>query len=469
MEVTVSKFDILSSYLTRFFNLGSSLITLPFILHMLSKEEVGMNYIMLSVGAFVQLADLGFCSQIGRNITYVLSGSNKISKYGIRKEDYNSDGTVNFHLLSIVITTAKFIYRRLSLVVLFLLLSLGSLYMYNVTDGFSNVKNSLAIWVLYSVSTYFNFYFLYYNSLLTGAGKIKENNFALVVSRVVYMLLCISLLYCGLGLMSVVISNIIAPFVLRYFSYHYFYSVNIKSELSKQNVDKIEINSALSKIWYTARKSATNMIGQYVGSNASTFMSGLYFSLSDTGQWGLMIQLYGIVSSFSMSMVMTQLPLFARYNLQGNIEGIKNKFSYGLAVFYLISIGGIVGINIFAPFILDIIGSNTKLPSQSNMWLYAISLIVLNNAQMFACVMTSKNIIPSPKAVLTTAFATICLFFIFLKYLNLGITGLILAPFIAGISYTLWRWPQIVLKDFGVNYIQLLHLGLKNSIKYIKK
>ena len=39
---------------------AAGMITLPVILHMLSAQEIGMNYIMLSVRALVQLCDCGF-------------------------------------------------------------------------------------------------------------------------------------------------------------------------------------------------------------------------------------------------------------------------------------------------------------------------------------------------------------------------------------------------------------------------
>ena len=80
MEIRVTKKDMLWSYVAQFFNVGAGLLTLPLILHMLTTEEIAMNYLMLTVGSLVALIDFGFAPQFGRNITYVFSGAQKLEK-----------------------------------------------------------------------------------------------------------------------------------------------------------------------------------------------------------------------------------------------------------------------------------------------------------------------------------------------------------------------------------------------------
>ena len=107
MEVRVTKIDILSGYLSKFILLGANFITLPVILRMLSAEEVGMNYIMISVGALVQIADFGFSAQIGRNITYVISGAQRIYKKDIEADGFKLKDVVRVGLpLSLLLMAA---------------------------------------------------------------------------------------------------------------------------------------------------------------------------------------------------------------------------------------------------------------------------------------------------------------------------------------------------------------------------
>ena len=61
-EINISKKDVLWGYVATFFQVASGLVVLPFILHFLTKEEVGLNYIMLTVAAMVSLFDL-YCTR----------------------------------------------------------------------------------------------------------------------------------------------------------------------------------------------------------------------------------------------------------------------------------------------------------------------------------------------------------------------------------------------------------------------
>lgn len=195
MDISVSKADVIWSYLAQFFNIGAGFITLPLILNMLSTEEIAMNYLMLTVGSMVALIDFGFAPQFGRNITYVFSGAQTLEKNGLNGY---VESTVNYHLLKNLIVVAKKVYIYMSIIVLCLMMTFGTWYIYSVTEGFTLVPHSFFIWALYSVSTFFNIYFFYYSSLLTGRGQIQESKKALLAQKVTYIVLT----YCFLFLNS---------------------------------------------------------------------------------------------------------------------------------------------------------------------------------------------------------------------------------------------------------------------------
>ena len=48
--ININKKDVIWSYSTQFFNLVSGLLILPLILTMLSEDDIGMNYLMLTIG-----------------------------------------------------------------------------------------------------------------------------------------------------------------------------------------------------------------------------------------------------------------------------------------------------------------------------------------------------------------------------------------------------------------------------------
>lgn len=165
MEIKVQKRDVIWSYLAQFFNLGVGFITLPAILKMLSADEVGLNYILISISSVIVLFDMGFSSQFSKNITYVLSGAQTIEKEGI-SSDYKD--TINAQLLTCVLATAKSIYKRISWIAMLPLLTVGSCYVWKVTDNGTSIDNIVPIWGVFCASSFFNLYFLYYNSFLQG-------------------------------------------------------------------------------------------------------------------------------------------------------------------------------------------------------------------------------------------------------------------------------------------------------------
>ena len=156
-KISITKKDVIWGYVAIAFSLATGFVTLPIILSMLTSEEVGMNYLMLSVSSIVALLDFGFAPQFGRNFTYVHSGAQTLLKEGV--EVVSKGESVNYHLLAVLLKTAKTVYFRISVTALVLMLTFGTWYIYEVTDGFTNVKNSFYIWATFSISTFFNIYY----------------------------------------------------------------------------------------------------------------------------------------------------------------------------------------------------------------------------------------------------------------------------------------------------------------------
>lgn len=140
----LTKKDILWSYISQFLNLGAGLITLPFVLRILTADEIGMNYLMITVSTMVALLDFGFAPQFARNITYVFAGAQALHKEGVEK----GADTINYTLLKNMIGVAKMVYTRLAVLSLLIMLTAGTWYIYRVTEGFTNVPRSLLIWII---------------------------------------------------------------------------------------------------------------------------------------------------------------------------------------------------------------------------------------------------------------------------------------------------------------------------------
>lgn len=458
----VSRRDVFWGYFAQFFSLASGLIVLPAILRLLSTEEVGMNYLMLTVSSMVTLFDFGFAPQFGRNITYVLSGAQELKKEGI-DESLRDDREINYHLLANMIATAKYVYKRLAFLVLFVMLSLGSLYIYKVTNGFTNIHNSLFIWIIFSFSTFFNIYFTYYSSLLTGSGKIMEAQKANLFSKFTYVLFVLLFLKIGFGLMGVVLANLLSPFVNRYLSYKWFYTKELKAELNPIVITEKEKKDLFLIIWHNAKKLGLVFIGSHAITRLSMFLAGLYLSLSEIGTFGLMIQLFGIVNIVSGTIINIQQPVFSSLRVKSDNETLLSKFSMSLLTYYFFFICGSICLIFIGNNILDLLNSRTPLPSVIVLTFYSIVLLLEGNHSYFATMIVTKNNVPFVNAALLSGSLIVILSYISLQFTTFGIIGLIIVQGSVQLAYNNWRWPIYVLKEFQISIIAFFRMGLLES------
>lgn len=464
MGVEITKKDVTWSYVAKLFQIGSGLVTLPLILRLLTKEEVGMNYLMLTVSSIVGLMDFGFSPQFGRNFTYVNSGARRLCREGVEEE---RGGSIDWHLLSVLISTARFVYRRLSVLALIVMLTFGTGYIWYLTEGFINVNNSLYIWILYSFSTYFNIYFSYYSSLLTGSGMIRESSQAAILSKSAYLVLCTLFLLLGWGLFAVVAANFIAPFVQRYVSYRAYFKPELKARLAEQTVTREDIRETFSVIWFNAKKLGINFIGAYAVNKMGMFIIGFFLPLATIGSYGLLTQLTTIVTGIANTMFVTYLPKVSNCRVTGDRPMLKRTISFSMVVGQIIMLAGALGIIFVAPYLLELIKSQTMLPSRLICVLYLVIVALELNHSEFASVISTENKIPYVVPSLVSGGVIVLLTFIALKFTTLGLLGVVLVQGIVQAAYNNWRWPLWVFRELDMSISEFYGTGFDSIIKTV--
>lgn len=462
-QIRTKKQDVVWSFVAQFFALGTSLITLPLVLRLLTAEEIGMNYLMMSVSAMVALIDFGFGPQFGRNITYVLAGSQELRKEGVAP----STGEINYTLLSNMIGVARRVYQILAIITLTLMLTGGSVYIYHVTDGFTNVNNSLVIWVIYSISVSCNVYYIYLGSLLSGRGLIKEARIAAIVSRIAQIIMTVAFLLLGWGLMGVVISNFIAPFVNRFIALRIFYDKEMKSCLAGACPTVAEQKKLFKIIWYNAKKLGLSFLGAYVVNKFGIFIAGLFLSLAEIASYGLMVQFVGIINSLSSIFTGTSMPMFNSLRSEGRTQQLIERFAFTMSVYYTLFIVGCLSFIILGPWFLRLIHSNAALPAVGVILLYCLVVLLENNHSNFATFIVTGNKIPFVESSLIIGAAISIGSFLVLKYTSLGILGLVLVQGLCQICYANWKWPYVVCREFHISFFRFLAIGMRELLAHI--
>lgn len=449
MEIQVAKKDIIWSYLAQFFNLATGLITLPVILKMLTAEEVGFNYILISINSIVALFDMGFSGQFSRYLTYIFSGAQKIQKEGIA-EDYGDQ--INEHLLACTIVTAKRIYIIISIIASVFLLTLGTLYVYDVTEKFTLIPGALTIWGIFAISSFFNIYFLYYNAFLQGRGLIKATKQAQVYSRIIQLIITFAMLIAGCGLLSVVVANLIAPFAFRYYASKKFFTEEVKSILDSHSVAANEIKEVFSTLLYNAKKMGVIGILSSAIGYASTLVIGKYMSLSDVGSYGLMVQLTGIISGVATIHFYSIVPKLASLMVKKKFSALRNNFGLSMFFFYAIMIIGGVATAAMPP-IFKYLNFNTQLPAYHILIMYYIYKILEQNQSLYSQLFLIENDLRFYTCAVWTGIISFASLWCSL-YLGYGLVGVVMSQCIPLYAYAAWKWPLEATRKYDIHAIQ---------------
>jgi O-antigen/teichoic acid export membrane protein len=466
MSITLSKKDVVWGYFAQFFSLATGLITLPLILNMLSTEEIAMNYLMITIGSLVSLFDFGFAPQFGRNITYIFSGAQELRKEGI--ETFSTSNEVNYRLLATMIHTARYVYRRIGFIVLFVMLTFGTLYIAKATNGFSNVNNSLIIWIVYSFSTFFNIYYSYYSSLLLGKGLIKESKKASVYTSLLKIILTFAFLYGGLGLLGVALANLISPFANRFISYFYFFTQDLKNKISSFKISNTEKVELFRIIWYNSKKLGLVFLGSYAVSKLGMFLAGLFLSPGEVASYGLMIQLVGIISGIASTLFSVYQPKFAELRVHNSNAILIRNFAFTMNIFYILYILGVTFLIEAGPSLLTMIGSNAVLPSTLILVLFSIIMFLEGNHSNFATFIVTKNSIPFVKPSLIAGAAIGIGSYLSLQFTSFGLLGLVLVQGLSQIVYANWKWPHVVCREFNISFPTFVSKGFRESFNKLK-
>ena len=295
MEIKTNKKDIIWSFIVQFFNVGSGIIILPLILKKLSSDELGIWYIFSMISNLIYLLDFGFLPSIQRNVAYVYSGASELLKEGI---NFSKIDEINFQLLADIINISRNIYKKITFLTIFLLLTFGTYYI----KSLGNLNKSIIIaWVLYSFSICLNFYYFYFNALLRGKGLIEESNKILLFSRLGFIIFSIFGIYMKLGLLAMSLGNIISVIIIRVCSYKIFFTKALQEKIKKYKITKNK--NLFNIIFFNSYKQGLVSVSTFFIVKGNLFLATKFFTLAEVAEYGLTIQIFGLLTTICTTLI----------------------------------------------------------------------------------------------------------------------------------------------------------------------
>jgi O-antigen/teichoic acid export membrane protein len=440
----IGKREIAWSYVGTAFMIGAGVILLPFILHKMPQETVGIWNIFQTITALVLLLDFGFRPTFARNISYIFSGVKSLQRNGVAHT--TSEAAVDYSLLKGTLLAMKRFYRWMALAVFTLLATAGTAYFYYILQKYSGDRqDALIAWILLIAINCYNLYTFYYEALLTGKGYVKRAQQINMLGQAVYLALAIGLIYAGFGLTAIVASQLISTVIRRILTYRVFFTPELKANI--KSVEPQEPKEILSAISPNAIKIGLTQLGGFMVNKSAILIGSAFLTLEQVACYGITIQVMDILARCATVFYQSYLPKLAQCRAENDLNGLKRYYilcTGSLLAVYAVGSVAWIGLGEWA---LDLIESQTHfVPTAMLMVMLLISTLEHNHAVSAGFIMADNKIpffIPS----LVSGAATVLLLWIFLSPLQMGIWGLILAPGIAQLAYQNWKWPSVVIKE----------------------
>lgn len=461
--ISIGRKDVVWSYIGNFFRLAANILLLPFMLHFLSDDDLGMWYVFAGISQFVVLLDFGFAPALSRNISYIWCGAQELKKESIA----DSGGETDFFAFKKVLSTCRLIYLSIAIVAFILLSTLGTFYILSLDSTNNTVFVS---WVVYGIGVVLNLYYSYFTSFLRGVGAIAENNIAGVISKTVQILLSCILLYSGCGLLGASIGYLVSGIVLRVYSVRAFYKYQHIGQALKIVLNKVPFKECwdmFKVIWYNASKEGLIMISNYLTSQANTLICSSVLGLATTGSYGISVQLATVVCGISGIPYSTYQPKMLEKLLNKDKNGGIRLFSGSMLLFFIAYLLLALCAVLAMPVILWL--KPTFNVDYSMLAMLFVFMFVDKCYHLFTSYISNFNKLPYTIPFIVSSVCSVFLSFIVAKYTNLGIWALIIAPLAVALVYNAWRWPIYVLKDNNIGFCEFISMGCSTVKNIIKK
>lgn len=433
----------------QFLQYGAALLLLPFIVVRLSAEEVGIWYVFMAVQGLAMLMDFGFQSTFARNFALAFSGAKELIKEGLADGKHE---TANYELVARVLYIARLIYASVSLVVLVVLLTLGSLYVLNLAESAPLSKDSVLLaWLMFAVALSINLYFMWISPLLIGADKVEQNYLYLIVNRVVFVLGGVILLELDFGLLGLALSFLLGVMTARYVAGYFIRPINrllVKSNTTCFDAAKKDLQT----VWHNASRMGLVSLGAFLIIRSNVFIVSHFMGLVAAASYGMTIQLYMGLSSVAQMIFQVNIPKMVKARVECDIKKLR-AIVYSSTIFYFVLFfAGAVVIILFGSMALDFIGSEAELLNVELMTLLAVIFLLEGNHSNCALTITTGNKVPFVYPALISGFAIFTLSTMSAS-LGFGLLGIIASQGGVQLAYNNWKWPWLVYGELNQNTV----------------
>ena len=433
------------SYSTRALSL---FVVLPLILKNFTVPEISLWYLFSSIIALSSLADFGFRSTFSRVIAFAIGGAIDV---GVYKGDTSAEvQKPNWRLVEKICSNMNFIYMFLTLFLLLLYSTLGSLLLVKPISLVKNTNEAWTSWWIIVFTSGIRFYGTTYANYLEGLNKIALVRRVESLMSLGTIVTSIIVLILGGTILELVIAIQIWT-VLNVFRNWYLTRIIEEGKFRYFNFQVFEKEFFL-KIWKPAWRSGISGLM----SNGLTHLSGLLYaqigSVDIVAGYLLALKLINQVKEISMAPFYSKIPLFSRFRVEGELFKLLKYAKKGMFVSHLVFVAGVILIAVFSDEILLKIGSNVDFVSNKFWILLSFAFFIHRYGAMHMQLYLTTNHVISHIA--DSVSGIIFLLVAFLTINSLGIYAIPLGMLAGYLGFYSWYSAYHSLDSLKVSFLQ---------------
>jgi O-antigen/teichoic acid export membrane protein len=408
---------------------GANLLLIPLVLLKLSASELALWWVFVALGNFGNLADFGFGATIPRIYNYLFAGAEDFEAEGLREA--KAGGQPNFGGISRVNATVKSLYLKISLAAIGLLAIGGTIFLIKPAAESGIPHKVWWLWAAFIVAIGYNLATSHWVLALQGLNRMRDLQLVYVLGGLSYVSCAALLLFCKMGLASMVIATFVRGFIMHG-RCHQIYRHTVPEPEHPAKPER----HIVRKLWPNAYKFGILSIGGYCLSNGSVLICSQLLGKEITASFGLTAQIGSFMMSFAGLWLVVKWPEIAILRTQGRLVEMAVLFARRLALVMLSFVGMGVVVLFAGNALLAWKGTHTHLLATPCLAFYLIYLTQAIFYVQFGTLAFTENVVPFFKISLFTGLGVMACSLILTPLL--GLWGLLAAPLIVETIYSSW-------------------------------
>jgi hypothetical protein len=333
----------------------SFLIVLPLVLNRFSTEEIALWYLFATITSLTILFDMGFSPTFIRVISHAMGGQKDILKAGSNFEPMTGP---NFAMVERIVNVMQYVYFFIAVTGLVLLATAGTAAISKTVSSMDIPLEGYYSWMIVVPITSILLYSNVYSNYLQGMNEVALVRRWEAAASVASIFTGALILYFNGSFLAMVAGTQV--WVLLNCIRNFFLCRHVNRSLFRVIVPKIFDRAIFSDLWPNVWKSGMGLLMTHGIIQLSSILYAQFTDAASLATYLLALNLIYQVRNFSMAPFYSKLPLFAKLFVRQDNDSLIMHARKSMRLSHLSFVLGFAALAIFAPVLLQMIGSKAE-------------------------------------------------------------------------------------------------------------